>query len=209
MSSFSGIDPPLGEVSLRDKQSPIHEWEDREAAEQQGLVFTRGNIDISAFKEKLLNLPADMWEDENQEGNVKVKRPSHDAWGIKKIVFTFCDDFIMKVLDLPYSRSEEWKSLLSPIYAAIGVDESRVVRSLLASMPPQMEIPVHHDTGYWVKHAHRIHVRHLFQSIMFNLLIVPIHTFIRFPLLPMMKRWTSLQDRARTSYKNITSKKEA
>jgi len=25
-------------------------------------------------------------------------------------------------------------------------------------MPPDMEIPVHHDTGLWVKHTHRIHV---------------------------------------------------
>jgi hypothetical protein len=28
----------------------------------------------------------------------------------------------------------------------------------LASMPPGATIPVHHDTGEWVKHTHRIHV---------------------------------------------------
>ena len=34
----------------------------------------------------------------------------------------------------------------------------KVIRSLLASMPPGVNIPVHHDTGYWVKHSHRCHV---------------------------------------------------
>lgn len=33
-----------------------------------------------------------------------------------------------------------------------------MVRCLLASMPPGCVIPVHHDTGHWVKHSHRIHV---------------------------------------------------
>lgn len=50
--------------------------------------------------------------------------------------------------------------LLTPIYAAVGITcpEKQVVRSLLASMPPSMDIPVHHDTGFWVKHTHRCHV---------------------------------------------------
>ena len=29
---------------------------------------------------------------------------------------------------------------------------------LLASLPPGVTIPVHHDTGYWVSRSHRIHV---------------------------------------------------
>ena len=29
-------------------------------------------------------------------GNVKMTRPAHDAWGIKKITFNFCDDFLLK-----------------------------------------------------------------------------------------------------------------
>ena len=89
---------------------------------------------------------------------MKLTRPAHDAWGIKKIVFNFCDDFLLKVLDLPWGKDEEWRALLLPIYEAIGITESRVVRSLLASMPPGLNIPVHHDTGYWVKQCHRCHV---------------------------------------------------
>merc|ERR1711871_991757 len=89
---------------------------------------------------------------------VLLRRPAHDQWGIKKIVFTFCDDFMLKVLDLHWSREERFRQHLLPIYEAIGVKEDKIIRSLLASMPPGMAIPVHHDTGYWVQHTHRVHV---------------------------------------------------
>ena len=186
MSHFEVIVPRDGEVSLADKQCPIHELQDSWFTDELDLVYTRGKVDITALKEKILSLPAEMWDDENQEGNVKLKRPSHDAWGIKKIVFTFCDDYIMKVLDLPWSRNEEWKNLLSPIYSAIGVDENRIIRSLLASMPPGMTIPVHHDTGYWVKHAHRIHVKCLIQLLTNN-------TFIFYSFSCVKNRYQSLR----------------
>jgi hypothetical protein len=96
-----------------------------------------------------------MWDDDSQDGNVKLMRPAHDRWGIKKIVFTFCDDFLLKVLDLPWASDPAWQPHLDAIYEAIGVDKRKVVRALLASMPPGVDIPVHHDTGHWVKHTHR------------------------------------------------------
>ena len=71
-------------------------------------------------------------EDEHQEGNAKITRPAHDAWGIKKIIFTFCDDFLLKVVELPWSREERWRRHLLNIYETIGVQESKVVRALLA-----------------------------------------------------------------------------
>ena len=40
----------------------------------------------------------------------------------------------------------------------VGVEEKRIVRSLLARMPPGAKIPVHHDTGYWVRFTHRCHI---------------------------------------------------
>lgn len=63
---------------------------------------------------------------------MQITRPAHDAWGIKKIIFTFCDDFLLKVVELPWSREERWRRHLLSIYEAIGVQESKVVRSLLA-----------------------------------------------------------------------------
>ena len=93
-------------------------------------------MDVEEFKRKVRSVDPEEWEQEASVHNVSLTRPAHDAWGIKKIIFTFCDDFLQKVLDLPYSRDEHWRRLLLPIYTAIGVDESRIVRSLLASMPP-------------------------------------------------------------------------
>lgn len=178
MSSFAAQIPPAGMVDLEDKVIPVklsflrsHVFVcvtfvmDDQVCENQSLIeskkslcFTRGQVDVSAFKEYLQSLPDGIWEDENQTSNAQLKRPAHDAWGIKKIVFVFCDDFLQKVLDLPWSREECWRRHLLPIYEAIGIDESKIVRSLLASMPPGLDIPVHHDTGYWVKHTHRVHV---------------------------------------------------
>lgn len=159
------LSPCTGVVDLADKMYPICELDDAEEladkhknSEDATYAYTRGVVDVSEFKSYLESLQQQDWEDENQEGNVNLKRPAHDAWGIKKIMFTFCDDFLLKVLDLPYSQDSKWRKFLLPIYSAIGIEEKQVVRSLLASMPPGMSIPVHHDTGYWVKHTHRLHV---------------------------------------------------
>ena len=40
----------------------------------------------------------------------------------------------------------------------VGVTKEQVVRSLLARLPPGAKIPVHHDTGYWVRFTHRCHI---------------------------------------------------
>lgn len=148
-----GIIPPEGMVPLSEKTMPVCEM----AQFPEHLAYTRSSVDVSKFQTKLRNLPISFWEDENQTGNVRMKRPAHDAWGVKKIVFTFCDDYMLKVVDLPFSKMPEWRDLLLPIYHSIGIEENQVVRCLIANMPPGMKIPVHHDTGYWVKHCHRCH----------------------------------------------------
>ncbi len=153
-SLVEAIDPPFGKVYLSEKQFPVCETP---SPHRDHYAFTRALVDVSPFKAKLDSLNKGVWEDENQEGNVRLTRPAHDAWGIKKIIFTFCDDFLLKVLDLPWSQEASWKCLLDEVYAAINVKPERVVRSLLANMPPGVKIPVHHDTGYWVKHTHRCH----------------------------------------------------
>lgn len=47
---------------------------------------------------------------------------------------------------------------LQPVMDVLGIPEEKMVRCLLASMPPGCLIPVHHDTGHWVQHTHRVHV---------------------------------------------------
>lgn len=147
--------PPYGKVDLLDKVSPVCERGDNIAPV---WAYIRAEIDIKALKHKLHNYSDDVWESDSQSSNVKIVRPSHDQWGIKKIIFVFCDDFLQRVFDFPWIKDEEWRTLLNPIYKSVGTDESKVVRCLLASMGPGTSIPVHHDTGYWVKHTHRIHV---------------------------------------------------
>jgi hypothetical protein len=147
--------PPDGQVSLADKDIPVSEWE---RPHDEFYAFRRGAVDIEPWQKKLRSLPDGFWRDENQVGNVRLVRPAHDAWGIDKIVFTFCDDFLQKIVDLPYSYSPEWQPLLRELYATLKIDERRVVRALLARMPPGATIPVHHDTGYWVQHTHRCHL---------------------------------------------------
>jgi hypothetical protein len=172
MATFEAIPivvPPFGTVDLADKQVPICSMFPAKGDKTTPissrfitlddlppLCVTRAQLDVTAFREHLLSLPDQMWEDDFQEGNVKLMRPAHDKWGIKKIVFTFCDDFLLKVLDLPWSVDPAWQVHLDAIYEAVGVDKRKVVRSLLASMPPGVDIPVHHDTGLWVKHCHRL-----------------------------------------------------
>ena len=47
---------------------------------------------------------------------------------------------------------------LQPVFDVLGIQEDKVVRCMLASMPPGVDIPVHHDCGFWVRHTHRVHV---------------------------------------------------
>ena len=150
--------PPVGKVDLVDKDIPIFQWEQEGRTLHEHYAYVRSEIDMTAWKRQMDSIPLSFWREENQTGNVRLVRPAHDAWGIDKIVFTFCDDFLQKIIDLPYAYAPEWQPLLHQVYASVGVDPSRVVRSLLARMPAGAKIPVHHDTGYWVKHTHRCHL---------------------------------------------------
>mmetsp|Transcript_1663 Transcript_1663/g.2376 ORF Transcript_1663/g.2376 Transcript_1663/m.2376 type:complete len:662 (+) Transcript_1663:150-2135(+) len=103
-----------------------------------------------------------LWHMENaKKFNVHITRPSHDNWGIRKIILLFCDDFLQNVYEMPYFHLPKYKELqesLEPIYDTLNVRPDRIVRMLFAALPPGVTIPIHHDTGEWVKHTHRIHV---------------------------------------------------
>ena len=100
--------PPNGiGVPLSDKRIPVCERGQREG---EPLAITLAELDVSAFKEKLLKSGNKIWDDTyHAKENVKLTRPAHDAWGIKKVMFTFCDDYLQKVIDLPFSQSQEWR----------------------------------------------------------------------------------------------------
>ena len=119
--------------------------------------------------------PTNLWNEQNASlHNVKITRPSHDAWGIKKIILVFCDDFLSTVYRLPWYQTsdgvanggggngntvgDQMHKAIQPILDCLGIAPSQMVRCLLAALPPGVTIPVHHDTGEWVKYTHRVHV---------------------------------------------------
>jgi hypothetical protein len=149
---------PPGAVDLQDKASPIFEQEARGRLQPRAapFVFNRGTADISLLLAKLAKEGEAAWdEEEHARTNVRLTRPAHDTWGVRKVVFVYCDDFLKRVYSFPWFSDPEWRAALEPVLQCLGVPASKVVRCLLASMPPGCVIPVHHDTGYWVKHTHR------------------------------------------------------
>lgn len=156
--------PPAGSVRFADKAGPIFErlaegtLPEEDARAAAPYIYTRGETDVAELAARIRDGGAELWsEAEARRVNVHIARPSHDAWGIRKLCFVFCDDFLKRRYRLPLWRDAGWRRLLDPIFEASGVAPERVVRCLLASMPPDTVIPVHHDTGYWVRYTHRLH----------------------------------------------------
>ncbi|CAM9400667.1 unnamed protein product, partial [Heterosigma akashiwo] len=122
-------------------------------------AFTRAALDVSGFRAFLLAQGEEIWDDDYQaRHNVGLTRPAHDNWGIRKVVFVFCDDYLKRVYELPWFHRPEWRQHLDPIFQGIGLQPEKLVRCLLASIPPGVTIPPHHDTGHWVRFTHRVHV---------------------------------------------------
>ncbi|KAF1775758.1 Isopenicillin N synthase-like [Phytophthora cactorum] len=106
------------------------------------VVRRQENIDISLLQERIRAGGSELWDPANQEDNVPVRRAGHDTWGIGKVVFIFCDDYLQKVFTFPWFHS--WQKELNPIFEQINI--------------PVNHIPVHHDTGSWVHFTHRMHI---------------------------------------------------
>lgn len=162
------------EISLQQKLVPIEDLE-----ETKGIVCisSRARLNVSAlqdliregfdepkvddYKQKSFSV-TNLWNETNAAtNNVRITRPSHDAWGIKKIVLLFCDDFLQDVYEMPWwHQRADIRAAVAPILHALHLSSSatRVVRLLLAALPPGVTIPIHHDSGEWVKHTHRVHV---------------------------------------------------
>ena len=167
----------LGEISLQDKEQPTcdssreEEKKEREPLLNPICFTTRGHADVSQlqnmtkegynYKYEEENMPplspTNYWDPRNAaKHNVAITRPSHDGWGIGKIVLLFCDDFMTRVYQLPWWK--EFEPALQPILDTCVPPGARLVRLLLASLPPGVTIPVHHDSGEWVSTTHRVHV---------------------------------------------------
>lgn len=120
------------------------------------VVERQKDIDISALQARIIASGAQLWDPRHQKDNVPIQRAGHDKWGIGKVVFIFCDDYISRVYTFPWFYA--WKRELAPIFEQIQIPMERVIRCILASMPPDADIPAHHDTGAWVAKSHRMHI---------------------------------------------------
>jgi hypothetical protein len=108
------------------------------------------------FTEKDISSNTNLWDPINAAvHNFSICRPSHDAWGINKIVLLFCDDFVQRRYALPWwYRRPDIQQSLQAILDVLNVQASCMVQLLLASLPPGVTISVHEDSGAWVgKHT--------------------------------------------------------
>lgn len=179
---FKPMQEETPEVDVEDMISKIHL---SEVSKETICISSRGIIDVSSIsklvtegchepattslaqsitttklKEQPVTSKTNLWDEVNAAvNNVHVIRPSHDAWGIKKIVLIFCDDFLQTVYEMPWwHKRPDIRKAIQPILDVLNVEPNRIVRMLMAALPPSTTIPVHHDTGEWVKHTHRVHV---------------------------------------------------
>jgi hypothetical protein len=82
---------------------------------------------------------SNFWDINNAyKNNVHIVRPSHDKWGIKKIILVFCDDFLRMVYEMPWWYHKDLREAIQPVLDVLQVPRHRVVRCLFASLPPNV-----------------------------------------------------------------------
>ncbi|KAJ0407958.1 hypothetical protein ATCC90586_001986 [Pythium insidiosum] len=144
------------EIPLDQKQVPMSELDPAISSQFEIVVERQRDIDISGLQRRILEGGEQLWDPAHQRDNVPIQRAGHDKWGIGKVVFIFCDDFISKVYMFPWF--DKWRAELDAVFEQINIPLDRVIRCILARMPPGSDIPTHHDTGSWVSKSHRMHI---------------------------------------------------
>jgi len=104
-------------------------------------------VDLLAAKGNLA------WDGREQAvTNVPFERPAHDRWGVGKVMLIHCDDCMKKVYHMPWWTSDPaWKKAIEPLFEALGVPAHRVVRCLLAKLPPRTVIPVRTSSVHFTR----------------------------------------------------------
>lgn len=164
------------EISLVWKQTPTEELKNSTTSDCP-CFSSRGHANVSklvslvkeGYNDKLdlsnassgrdIQSLTNLWDEANAAANnVNMTRPSHDAWGIKKIVLVFSDDFLQDTYEMPWWHARpDIREAVEPVLNVLNIPACRVVRLLLAALPPGVTIPTHHDSGEWVKYTHRVH----------------------------------------------------
>lgn len=151
-----GAQPLPGIVSLLDKRVPTC---DLSPAEREGKQWCRsyGSVDVAPLQARIAELGECMWDSGYAASeNVTIKRPFHDKRGIGNLILIFCGTGLQQVYHLPLWP--QWRPLLEPVFAALGLHLGQVVRCLFAGMANGKHITPHHDNGVWVSRTHRVHI---------------------------------------------------
>jgi len=144
---------------VRLKTVPTHEVPESDERFEKARYWVKyGNVKkvVAPLKKRVGGLDEAAWTPQGQESNIRLRRAFHDALGVNQIIFVFCDDLLQRVYQLPWW--DDWKEELEPLFESIGVPTNRIIRCLLARLPCGVEIPTHHDTGFWATKSHRVHV---------------------------------------------------
>ena len=68
-------------------------------------LVRRANVDPGRLLGVLAAAGQQAWDDAHQsESNVPFDRPAHDRWGVGKIMFVHCDDFMRKMYHMPWKQ---------------------------------------------------------------------------------------------------------
>lgn len=117
-----------------------------------------GKVDITALKERVLKLPMNTWEAENQ-GKPNKFREFHST---KHIIFKFVRSFddCRTSYDLPAWK--DWKDMLQPIMDK-AVEEYQYrdgifSRIMLARLEAESQINIHKDGNRAATFPHKIHI---------------------------------------------------
>eukprot|EP00940_MAST-03C_sp_MAST-3C-sp2_P002266 g2266.t1 len=122
-------------------------------------------IDVGELKRLVIEaerLSPPVWSKKGHEYHLNsqyMSRPYHEKLGIGNLCFLYSDDAVENVYEFPiYSKNSKWKNALHKIWKQLGICPSTIIRCVVARLPGNVTIPIHHDTGRWVTVAHRMHV---------------------------------------------------
>jgi len=144
-------------LSLDDKQVPTVEAPKSKFAGRPFWVrYGEAKKVQEAIKARLEREGEEAWTPEGQKDNIRLRRAFHDALGVQQIVMVFSDDLLRNVYELPWWK--KWAPELEPLFKKLGIKPTQVIRCLLARLPKDVTITVHHDTGHWALRSHRVHL---------------------------------------------------
>lgn len=103
---------------------PLSELEPLVADAFSVVVERQAGVDVSALQRRIRAEGEQLWDPSHQTDNVPIQRAGHDKWGIGKVVFVFCDDYISRVYTFPWFHA--WKDELEPVFQQIQIPLERV-----------------------------------------------------------------------------------